>query len=110
MIAKQRLFHIADKSALVPEDNVDAAFLYASVGDEIPESAAELYGLVDGGLPDFDGDDAETQAADKAATEAADKAATEADDKAATEAADKAATEAADKAAARGNDKSGSKK
>lgn len=55
MFAKSRLFHTADKSALVHEDSEDAAFLYANTGDEIPESAAELYGLVDGDLPEAKG-------------------------------------------------------
>lgn len=55
MFAKTRLFHNADKSALVHEDSPKAAFLYANTGDEIPESAAELYGLVDGDLPETKG-------------------------------------------------------
>jgi hypothetical protein len=53
--AKQRLFHNLDKSALVPEGHEDVGFLYAGVGDEIPDSACELYGLIDGELADADG-------------------------------------------------------
>lgn len=51
MIAKQRLYLTADKSAVVREGDEAAATLYATPGDEIPDSAAEKFGLVDGGLP-----------------------------------------------------------
>ena len=51
MIAKERLYLTADKTKVVAEDDKRAAFLYAAVGDEIPESAAKQFGLVDGGLP-----------------------------------------------------------
>ncbi|SCW61726.1 hypothetical protein SAMN02927924_01690 [Sphingobium faniae] len=50
MFAKQRLYLTADRSALVAEGNAAAAFLYAAPGDEIPESAARRFGLVDGEL------------------------------------------------------------
>lgn len=43
MIAEQRLFLIADKSAVVGADDVAAAFLLANEGDEIP---AEFESLV----------------------------------------------------------------
>lgn len=51
MNAKQRLYLTADRQALVTEGDDRAATLYCNVGDEIPDSAAELFGLVDGGLP-----------------------------------------------------------
>lgn len=51
MIARMRLCLTADKAALVPEGHEDAAFLYAAIGDEIPDDAAERFGLVDGLLP-----------------------------------------------------------
>ena len=50
MIAKERLYLTADKSKVVAEGDKRAAFLYAAVGDEIPENAAKQFGLVDGGL------------------------------------------------------------
>jgi len=50
MIAKERLYLTADKKRLVGEGDTRAAFLYATPGDEIPDSAAELFKLVDGGL------------------------------------------------------------
>lgn len=52
MIAKERLFLNASRDALFPENHAKAAFLYAAAGDEIPETAAEMFGLVDGGLPE----------------------------------------------------------
>jgi len=52
MICKQRLYLTADKAKVVAEGDARAAFLYAVPGDEIPESAAERFGLVDGGLPE----------------------------------------------------------
>lgn len=51
MICAQRLFLTADKAELVGESDARAAFLFASPGDEIPASAAERFGLVDGALP-----------------------------------------------------------
>lgn len=51
MYAKQRLLLTADESKLVPEGHPDGATLYCSPGDEIPDSAAERFGLVDGELP-----------------------------------------------------------
>ena len=50
MKAAQRLFITACKSRLVAEGDPAGAFLYAAPGDEIPDSAAERFGLVDGGL------------------------------------------------------------
>ena len=52
MICKLRLYLTADKAKAVPEGHKDAATLYASPGDEIPASAAERFGLKDGGLPE----------------------------------------------------------
>ncbi|MEP0409165.1 helix-hairpin-helix domain-containing protein [Roseibium sp.] len=51
MIAKQRLYLNADKSAVVGEGDRACAFLYAVPGDEIPDEAAARFGLVDGKLP-----------------------------------------------------------
>ena len=51
MEAKARLFLNQDKTKLVAEGHEEAAFLYAAPGDEIPESAAKQFGLVDGDLP-----------------------------------------------------------
>ncbi|MEP9402043.1 hypothetical protein [Sphingomonas sp. VNH70] len=50
MFAKQRLFLTSDKARLVLEDDPAAATLYAIPGDEVPDSAAALFGLVDGEL------------------------------------------------------------
>lgn len=50
MIAKERLYLTEDRKRLVAEGDPKAAFLYCTPGDEIPESAAELFKLVDGGL------------------------------------------------------------
>lgn len=52
MIAAEKLFLVADKSKLVREGDESAAFLYATPGDEIPADAAEMFGLVDGKLPE----------------------------------------------------------
>ena len=48
--AKERLYHTADKSRLVPEGHDEAAFLYANEGDEIPADACALYGLKQGAI------------------------------------------------------------
>lgn len=50
MIAKARLYLTASGAALVAAGHPDAAYLYAAPGDEIPESAAEKFGLVDGDI------------------------------------------------------------
>ena len=50
MQATERLFLTADRKSLVSEGHVDAAFLYAAPGDEIPEAAVKQFALVDGGL------------------------------------------------------------
>ncbi|XHC12296.1 helix-hairpin-helix domain-containing protein [Labrenzia sp. ac12] len=52
MYAKQRLYLTAKKDKVVAEGDKNAAFLYAAIGDEIPDSAAKQFGLVDGGLPE----------------------------------------------------------
>ncbi|MBZ0164572.1 MAG: hypothetical protein K8H74_17900 [Notoacmeibacter sp.] len=51
MKAQERLWLTADRKRLVPDGHSDAAFLYAAPGDEIPASAAEMFGLVDGNAP-----------------------------------------------------------
>lgn len=50
MHAKQRLYLTANRDRLVGDGHPDAAFLYATPGDEIPASAADRFGLVDGEL------------------------------------------------------------
>lgn len=52
MKAMMRLFLTTCLTRLVAEDDPDAATLYAGIGDEIPESAAEKFGLVDGLFPE----------------------------------------------------------
>lgn len=100
MVAAMRLCLTANKDELVAEDDPRAAFLYAAVGDEIPQSAVEKFGLVDGKLPANDGGLAEAErlaAVEAAAAEAKRKA----DETAAAEAqrlADEAAAEAKRKA------------
>lgn len=48
--ARERLYLTAAKDRLVREGDPKAAFLYAAQGDEIPQSAADKFGLVDGRL------------------------------------------------------------
>lgn len=48
--ARERLYLTADRANLVREGDPKAAFLYAAKGDEIPASAADRFGLVDGRL------------------------------------------------------------
>ncbi len=48
MIAAERLYLTADRQRVVREGDTEAAFLYAAPGDEIPDSAVEMFGLVDG--------------------------------------------------------------
>lgn len=48
MIAKERIFLTADRKRAVAEGHKDAAFLFAAPGDEVPDSAVEAFGLVDG--------------------------------------------------------------
>lgn len=45
MIATKRLWLTADGKRLVDEGDPDAASLYAAIGDEIPASAVERFGL-----------------------------------------------------------------
>ncbi|MDF1778743.1 MAG: helix-hairpin-helix domain-containing protein [Rhizobiaceae bacterium] len=52
MKAKERLWLTADGAALVPDGSARAAKLYAAEGDEIPDSAAAMFGLVDGRIAD----------------------------------------------------------
>jgi len=51
MIATERLYLTADRKKVVAAGDKAAAALYATPGDEIPESAVERFGLTDGGLP-----------------------------------------------------------
>lgn len=55
MTAKERLYLTADRKALVREGDPAAASLYVAPGDEIPGSAVELFGLVDGTIADKKG-------------------------------------------------------
>ena len=50
MEAKERLWWNADRSKILPDGHKNAAILYAAPGDEIPDSAAKKYRLVDGYL------------------------------------------------------------
>lgn len=52
MHAKERLYLTACRTALVREGDPTAASLYAGPGDEIPASAVERFGLVDGTIAD----------------------------------------------------------
>lgn len=74
MIAAEKLFLVADKSALVREGDERAAFLYATPGDEIPADAAEMFGLVGGKLPEGEAKPARKKAETKPAGEAETKA------------------------------------
>ena len=96
-IARMRLWLTAERDALVPDGHQDAAFLYVAIGDEIPDDAAERFGLLDGLLPGSP-DEAETEAARREAEEAAARAA--AAEQAEREAAAAAEAEAAAKAEA----------
>lgn len=128
MKCTQRLYLTADRKKLVPEGDKKAASLYAIPGDEIPGSAHELFGLVDGHLKGFDleaqlaadrraqehqreKDEAEAKA--KAEREAeAEKAKADAEEKAkaeAAEAAEKEAKPAEDKEDKGGADKGAGK-
>ena len=92
MICKLRLYLTADKAKAVPEGHKDAATLYASPGDEIPASAAERFGLKDGGLPEK----AAKAPVDKAAKAPANKGGKAPANKGATPPAPPAAPEGAD--------------
>lgn len=48
MIAKERLYLTVSRKALVREGDAAGVELYCAAGDEIPPSAVELFGLVDG--------------------------------------------------------------
>lgn len=50
MNAQERIYLTADKTAVVGFGDKRAAFLYAAIGDEIPDSAAKMFGIVDGKL------------------------------------------------------------
>lgn len=50
MLARERLYLTADRDRLVRTGDPKAAFLYASPGDEIPDTAAARFGLADGRL------------------------------------------------------------
>lgn len=54
MKCTQRLYLTDNKKKLVGEGDPKATSLYAVPGDEIPESAAEQFDLVDGHLKGFD--------------------------------------------------------
>lgn len=52
MKAQERLWLTQDRDRVVPDGHPDAATLYAAAGDEIPASAVERFGLVDGRVSD----------------------------------------------------------
>ena len=87
MKAKQRMYLVGNRDRLVEEGHADAAFLYASVGDTIPDSAVKKFKIVDGYMS-------------KAARATASRAAT-------TVAGKKAAKKSKDKARKPDQDKSG---
>lgn len=60
MFAKEKLYLTAERTTLVKAGDPRAAFLYCAPGDEIPQSAAEKFGLVDGRLKPGKGNAAET--------------------------------------------------
>lgn len=72
-IAKQRLYLNAGKTALVAAGHRDAATLYCAPGDEIPDSAAEKFGLVDGALKGFKGAKEDKGGSDKERRQGEDK-------------------------------------
>ena len=87
MKAKQRMYLVGTRDRLVEEGHADAAFLYASVGDTIPDSAVEKFKIAGGYMTKADqakGDEADAAAAKaaKAEAKAAAKAAKKAEDKA----------------------------
>lgn len=51
MHARERLWLTADRKRVVPEGHTEASTLYAAEGDELPESAASLFGIADGHAP-----------------------------------------------------------
>ena len=52
MLAQERLYLTERRDRVVREGDARSAFLYAVPGDEIPQSAADRFGLVDGRLPE----------------------------------------------------------
>lgn len=54
MKCTQRLYLTKDRKKAVGEGHKDAVTLYAVPGDEFPQSAVEMFGLVDGHLKGFD--------------------------------------------------------
>lgn len=75
VILAARLYHTADRQRVVGEDSTDAAFLLASVGDELSAEEAAQYGVSEAGTL-IAGDDLKAAAAgdDKAAARSATKA------------------------------------
>ena len=95
MIAAERLYLTAERDRVVAEGDTDAAFLYAAPGDEIPETAAKMFGLVNGGLPQGEPVLSKKEAA---AAAKAEKVAAELAEKEAAAAANKDATSGENKA------------
>jgi hypothetical protein len=94
VIATQALYHSsAAADSLVGEDDPAADRLYANVGDEIPLTAHEGFGLVDGHLPGFDPnanvDDGEGEKEDKGASDKEDKGSSDKEDKGSSDKEDK---------------------
>ena len=48
MKAKQRMYLVGNRDRLVEEGHADAAYLYASIGDTLPDSAVDKFKSVDG--------------------------------------------------------------
>lgn len=99
MICTEKLYLTSDRKKLVGHGDKAAAFLYASPGDEIPASAAEMFGLKDGALPVKGGAKEKAPPANKGGKAPANKGGKAAADKAAPAPADKQVPAPADKAA-----------
>ena len=87
MKAKQRMYLTGTRERLVEEGHADAAYLYASIGDTIPDSAVDKFKIVGGYLTKADQDrgdkaDAATAKVARAEAKATAKAAKKAEDKA----------------------------
>lgn len=96
MKAKQRMYLVGTRDRLVEEGHADAAYLYASIGDTIPDSAVGKFKIAGGYLSK-----AGQAKADKADAAAAKEA------KAEAKAAAKEAKKSRDKARKPDQDKSG---
>lgn len=79
-IARERMYLTKDKTRLVPQNHKLAGTLYAAKGDEIPDSAAQRFGVKDGLMKgsaakeaDVDNDDGKLTAPRKQGKQAGNK-------------------------------------